>query len=104
MRVRLPLFLLVAVATALPARPAHAWDEMGHRVVARIAADHMTPLARESAVALLMSAPADAGIRELLPSDGRPLAERQRDLFVNAAYWADIIRSPNHVGNRYAHA
>jgi hypothetical protein len=96
--------LLLAVATLFSATPARAWDEVGHKVVARVAWDRLTPRARERAVALLMAAPADAGLRDLLPADGRPLAERQRDLFVNASYWADQIRSRNHPGNRFAHA
>jgi len=104
MKRRISLLLAAAAATLATAQPARAWDEVGHKVVARIAWDHMTPLARERAVALLMAAPAGAGLRELLPEDGRPLAERQRDLFVNAAYWADQIRSRNHPGNRFAHA
>lgn len=101
---------LFAAALALggalaSATPAHAWDEVGHKVVARIAWDNMTPRAREQAVALLMAAPADAGLRLLMPpSDGRPQAEQQRDFFVNAAIWADVIRGRNFVGNRYAHS
>lgn len=104
MKRRISLLLAAAAATLATAQPARAWDEVGHKVVARIAWNHMTPLARERAVALLMNAPAGAGLRELLPEDGRPLAERQMDLFVNAAYWADQIRSRNHPGNRFAHA
>jgi hypothetical protein len=98
------LLLLACAASFLAPRPAHAWDEVGHKVVARVAWDHMTPFARERAIALLLAAPADAGIRGLLPEDGRPLAERQRDLFVNTSYWADQIRSRTHVGNRFAHS
>ena len=88
----------------LTATPVHAWDEVGHKVVARIAWDHMTPRAREQAVALLMAAPQDAGIRALMPGDGRPIADRQRDLFVNTSVWADLIRSRTHPGSRYAHS
>jgi hypothetical protein len=93
---------LALVGALLSTTPAHAWDEFGHKVVARIAWDHMTPRAREQAIALLSAAPDDSGIRLLLPTDGRPLAERQRDWFVNASVWADIIRSRTAVGNRYA--
>jgi hypothetical protein len=102
MKARISL-LVLTLATLGSARPARAWDEMGHKVVARIAWDRLTPRARERAVALLMAAPADAGLRQLLPDDGRPLEERQRDLFVNAAYWADQIRTRTHPGNRFAH-
>jgi hypothetical protein len=95
---------LALAGALLSATPARAWDEVGHKVVARIAWDHMTPRARQQAVALLMAAPADAGIRALMPQDGRPLAERERDLFVNTSVWADLIRSRSHVGSRYAHS
>lgn len=104
MKARTSLLLLACAALSVGARPARAWDEVGHKVIARIAWDHMSPRAREQAVALLMAAPAGAGLRELLPQDGRPLAERQRELFVNASYWPDQIRSRNHPGNRFAHA
>ena len=94
----------VAVMTLAGARPAYAWDELGHRVVARIAWDNMTPAARAGAVRLLMAAPPGSGIAELLPRDGRTLEERQRDWFVAAAVWPDQIRDRDHPGNRYAHS
>jgi hypothetical protein len=101
---RLLAAVLALGGALLTASPAHAWDEVGHKVVARIAWDHMTPRAREQAVALLMAAPEDAGIRALMPQDARPLADRQRDLFVNTSVWADLIRSRTHPGSRYAHS
>ena len=70
----------LAALTALAA-PAAAWDANGHRVVARIAWDTMQPRTRERAVALLLGAPPDADLANLLPADGRPLGERQRELF-----------------------
>jgi len=90
------------VAVAVMTKPAYAWDELGHRVVARIAWDRMTPQARASAVRLLMAAPANSGLRELMPATG-PDDERARELFIMAAVWPDIIRSRTYVGNRYAH-
>ncbi|HEX8906485.1 MAG TPA: S1/P1 nuclease, partial [Longimicrobiaceae bacterium] len=105
---RYRLWLAPAAAAALAAvammtRPAYAWDELGHRVVARIAWDQMTPQARAAAVRLLMNAPANTGLRELMPSAGSA-EERGRELFIMAAVWPDIIRSRSHVGNRYAHS
>lgn len=83
-----------AAALALGATtPASAWDEVGHRVIARIAWDNMSPQARHGAVRLLMEAPADAGIRALLPRDGRAAEVRERELFLRAAVWADYVRS-----------
>jgi hypothetical protein len=90
-------------ALALVTRPAYAWDELGHRVVARIAWDRMTPQARAAAVRLLAGAPANTGLRELMPQTGTD-EERGRELFVMAAVWPDLIRSRGHVGNRYAHS
>lgn len=91
------------VAVGMMSRPAYAWDELGHRVVARIAWDRMTPQARANAVRLLMAAPANTGLRELVPA-GLGDEERGRELFVLAAVWPDEIRSRGHVGNRYAHS
>jgi hypothetical protein len=68
------------------------WNDAGHEIVARIAWDHMTPAARAAAIELLQAAPADACLRELMPHDARPLPDRQRELFMRAATWADIVR------------
>lgn len=94
---------VAAAAVSLASRPAYAWDELGHRVVARIAWDRMTPQARAAAVRLLANAPAGAGLRELMPSMGTD-EERGRELFVMAAVWPDIIRGRTHPGNRFAHS
>jgi hypothetical protein len=94
--------LIALAALALASRPAYAWDELGHRVVARIAWDNLTPAARAAAVRLLMNAPANTGLREMLPP-ATPEAERGRELFVLAAVWPDVVRSRTHMGNAYAH-
>lgn len=91
------------VALGLASTPAFAWDEVGHRVVARIAWDHMTPAARAAAVRLLSNAPANSGILGLVGPDV-PGADRGRELFVMAAYWPDIIRSRGTLGYPYAHS
>lgn len=76
----------------LGAGAARAWDDVGHRVVAAIAWENLTPESRARAVALLSAAPADADLANLLPQDGRPLEARQRELFLKAATWPDIVR------------
>ena len=86
------MILLVAVGLTSAARPALAWDAFGHEVIARIAWEHMRPETRAKAVALLEAAPPDADLASLLPRDGRPLAERERELFERAATWPDIVR------------
>jgi hypothetical protein len=97
------LLPLIAAAGLLWSTPAHAWDELGHRVVARIAWDHMTPAARQNAIRLLQAAPPSSGIAELMPTTGT-MEERQREWFVWAAVWADMIRDREHAGARYAHS
>lgn len=47
------LFLLLTAAILAPA-PAHAWGRLGHRLVARLAYDQLTPQARAE-IALLLS-------------------------------------------------
>jgi hypothetical protein len=94
--------LAAAVALGVGARPAYAWDELGHRVVARIAWDHLTPRAQAAAVRLLTNAPANSGI-PALAADATE-AERGRERFVMAAVWPDIIRSRGYVGFPYAHS
>jgi len=81
---------LTAAATLAPA-PAHAWDDVGHMAVAIIAWRHMTPVARERAIALLRAAPSDAGLAQLRPSVGGPEA-RDLALFARAATWPDLVR------------
>ena len=95
--------LCALAASAALTSPAYAWDELGHRVIARIAWDQMTPQARERATQLLLAAPAGAGLRELMPAGGTP-EERARELFTWAAVWPDQIRGRSHPGNRFAHA
>ena len=65
--------LLALAVAALPDRPLNAWGVSGHRVVARIAWERMTPAARSRANDLLELGGADA--------------------FVAAATWADEVRS-----------
>lgn len=87
----LVVFLLIT-GLLLP-QSAWAWNATGHEVVARIAWEKMKPQTREKLIALLLQAPKDADLASLLPNDGRPLMERERDLFILAATWPDIVRS-----------
>ncbi|HEY0544631.1 MAG TPA: S1/P1 nuclease [Pyrinomonadaceae bacterium] len=92
MKKRVFAVCLIAFVLLLP-QSAFAWNATGHEVVARIAWEKMKPQTRDKLIALLMQAPPDADLASLLPKDSRPLIERQRDLFILAATWADIIRS-----------
>lgn len=98
MRTTTAVALLVAVLAPTPAR---AWDQVGHRVVARIAWKSMSPAARAEAVALLLAAPEDTGLPALLPAAGRPLDVRERELFEAAAFWADGLRDRDLPSHRY---
>jgi hypothetical protein len=93
--------LLLTLAALAWAAPAHAWDALGHRVVARIAWDHMTPAARENAIRLLQGAPEWSGIAELRPAH-LPAAERDREWFVRTAVWADQLRARERAAGRPA--
>ncbi|HEY0003307.1 MAG TPA: S1/P1 nuclease [Pyrinomonadaceae bacterium] len=86
----LPVSILV-LALLLP-QTALAWNSTGHQLVARIAWENMTPTARENVVALLLAAPKDACLRNLFSKDSRPLEIRQREFFMLASTWPDIVR------------
>jgi hypothetical protein len=70
---------------------AHAWDATGHETVARIAWERLTPAARARALRLLHAAPADADLRTLFDST-QPKPAQDRELFVRAATWPDVIK------------
>jgi hypothetical protein len=82
--------LAVFAAVVLGARPAYAWDDFGHRLVARIAWENMTPQARTRAIAILRAAGSDTGLRGTVT--GTLSAQRQMQLFVTAATWPDVVR------------
>lgn len=83
------LFALLATLV-LGVRPAYAWDDFGHRVVARIAWANMTPEARTRAIAILRAAAPETGLRG---STSGTLSQEQRiALFVFAATWPDVVR------------
>jgi len=95
-RLRAPLAALTIIAAGVLAFPAlaSAWNATGHRTIAEIAWDNMTPHARARAVDLLMHGPALADLSSLRPAAGTEAA-RDRALFLNAATWADLIRDRN---------
>jgi hypothetical protein len=104
---RVPPFLTVLSAFAaalllalLSPRPAAAWDEIGHQVVAHIAWENLRPQTRQRAVELLRAAPADADLASLFPEDSRPREDRERELFLRASTWPDIVRDPKKPARR----
>jgi S1/P1 Nuclease len=84
--------VLTLILTLVLPQTVLAWNATGHQVVAGIAWDNMSPTARQNAIALLQAAPSDACLLELFPNDSRPIAERQREFFMRASTWPDIVR------------
>jgi hypothetical protein len=89
-RLGFPVIALV-ILSCLP-QPLLAWNGTGHELVAGIAWDNMSPETQQKAIALLKSAPKDACLLDLFPMDSRPLADRQREFFMQAATWPDVVR------------
>jgi hypothetical protein len=71
--------------------PVYAWNDTGHKVIARIAWNNMSQQARKNVIALLRSAPQDSGLRGLFHTSD-PAAVRDELFFVRAATWPDIVR------------
>jgi hypothetical protein len=74
-----------------PPGSALAWNDTGHQVVASIAWDHLRESTRQTVVTL-MAQSTNERLTALLSPDSRPLAVRQREFFVRASTWADLIR------------
>ncbi len=89
-----PVMLLVAPASS-------AWDATGHRVVAYVAWQQMTPEARARVIQILKHAPIRSDLRSMLPNDGRPASIREMEYFVHAAVWPDVVRDRD-AAERYA--
>ena len=90
------LFLTAATATAMLtpriAIESRRWNVTGHEVIAAIAWNHLTPVARTKVVALLRRGPPEAHLGDLEPTSGTP-DERARQLFIAASTWSDVIRN-----------
>jgi hypothetical protein len=72
--------------------PAFGWNETGHKLVAYIAWQKLTPKAREKVNMLFQAAPEDSDIAGYFPYDSRSVAARQLEQFMIVATWPDIIR------------
>lgn len=84
--------LTALVLLCLFAMPAFGWNETGHKLVAFIAWQKMTPAAREKVSTLFANAPEDSDIRAYFAYDSRSLSTRQLEQFMIMASWADIVR------------
>lgn len=84
--------VLALIASLLFSTPAFAWDAVGHKTVTRIAWDHLKPQTRSRVIALLNAAPADSEMRKLMPPESLPPDIRNREFFMAASNWADVMR------------
>lgn len=71
--------------------PVHAWNDVGHMAIARIAYDRLTDGERSAVVATLQHHP---HYRELLLKDRPPEATKAEWIFLRAATWPDKVRPP----------
>ncbi len=84
------LFLLTTIFASVSF--ASAWDDTGHKLVAYIAWQQMSPNARQQAVKLLLNAPEDSDLSVFYLQDSRSEDAKQRELFMIVSTWADIVR------------
>ena len=96
--VKILLFLAMSMIFAASAA---AWDDTGHKLAAYIAWEQMTTHSREKRINILLSATEDSDLSLFYLQDSRSAAAKQRELFMIAATWADIVRDKN-FKNRYA--
>lgn len=70
----------------------NAWNETGHKVIAAIAWDNLTPNAKEKIIEILKVAPKDSDLLTLFDENALNSTEQ---FFLNAAYWPDMVRDRN---------
>ncbi|MEP1150790.1 MAG: S1/P1 nuclease [Balneola sp.] len=66
-----------------------SWNSTGHRVIAAIAWDNLTPAARTQIMSILKAAPEDSDLKDLYDADSE---NADKYYFMNASYWPDIVR------------
>lgn len=76
-------------ATLFLSSPAFGWNATGHRIVAAIAYDRLTPQVRAAVDELLRKHPDYSRLAQNTPEDP---AQRARDVFIAAAVWPDNIK------------
>jgi len=93
--------LLPAVAVALMATGAWAWNDTGHKTIALIAWDDLTPTVRGKITALLQKHPQYA---TLIQTKGTTDDESHLLDMMTAATWPDLIRTPKPENRQYQHS
>jgi len=84
--------LIALVLLCLFAMPAFGWNDSGHKLVAYIAWQKMTPKAREKVNTLFQAAPEDSTIAGYFSFDSRSVGTRQLEQFMIISTWADMVR------------
>jgi len=84
--------VLVGAVVSMLASFTFAWDDVGHRTMAYIAWQQMTPAARESVIKILRSAPEDSDISAYYIGGPEPDETKKLEYFMLMATWADIVR------------
>jgi hypothetical protein len=85
---------IVLMTAGLSANPAFGWGPEGHRIVAVIAASHLSPSAFQGVTALLKS---DSVAKAKLGKT--PTAATLAAAMASVASWADDIKRPTHTGS-----
>jgi hypothetical protein len=83
----LTVFLSFAITV-----PAFTWGDEGHRIVARIAARHLTPQARARIAAVIRAVPTnqdDLQLRDLVGVSGTPSTAQIENILTTIATWPD---------------
>jgi hypothetical protein len=97
--------LVFAAVSAVAATPGLAWIDTGHKVVAFVAWEELTPATRAAATAILKGHPRydkdllSGGTLEAVPAAETAAlspAEVDRRVFAAAAVWPDLIKAPSH--------
>src|SRR6476620_4203211 len=84
--------ILISAVILILASFTFAWDDVGHRTMAYIAWQQMTPAARESVIKILRSAPEDSDISAYYLRGPEPEETENLEYFMLMATWADIVR------------
>jgi hypothetical protein len=87
---RITSLLVVLCALLVPAS-ARAWNDTGHRTIATLAYDELTPPVRAKVDAILRAHPRYD--KDLLGGMPQGYGEPERFAFAMGGYWPDIIRS-----------
>jgi hypothetical protein len=90
---RLKFTGIFAFITVFCALPACAWNDAGHRIVARIAWDKLTPEQRQKAIDILSKHPKYAEDLQAAVPEGADKATHDAVVFAKAATWPDMVKS-----------